>query len=329
MGKIGYLKLAAAIFFAPTVFVCMAAPVSAQETVEQANTETAQTALLQEFLIDRTDRMTVPVRINNSIPYPFIVDTGSERTVIANDLARLLALEPGGILRLATVSGPATVGSFVIDNLTTATLSIDGIEAPGLERANLGAFGLLGIDSLQDNKIYLDLRAGTMQVLPSQRRESRGKFESGMIVVTAQRKAGRLILSNAKIDGINIDIIVDTGAQSSMGNYKLRDMMNRRNRKSSFAASQISTVTGERLVGQSTQIRDIEIGGMHINNLPITFTENYAIKSLGLEDRPAIFLGMDALYLFDKVAIDFTKKRVSFGLPRGAQRSGDSKLAGF
>jgi predicted aspartyl protease len=301
----------------------------AQQAEPDTGLEIAQNALLQEFLIDRTARMTVPVRINNSIAYPFIVDTGSERTVIANDLARLLSLESGGMLKLATVSGPATVGSFLIDNLTTSTLSIDGIEAPGLERANLGAFGLLGIDSLQDNKVYLDLRAGTMQVLPSKRKESRSKFERDMIVVTATRKAGRLILSNAKIDGINVDIIVDTGAQSSMGNYRLRDILSRRNRKGGFAEAEIHTVTGARLIGQSTQIRDIEIGGMHINNLPITFSENYAVKALGLEERPAIFLGMDALNLFDKVAIDFTKKRVSFGLPKGSQLDTSRRLAGL
>lgn len=288
----------------------------AQQTEPPADTETAQTALLQEYLIDRTTRMTVPVRINNSIPYPFIVDTGSERTVIANDLARLLMLESGGVLKLATVSGPATVNSFLIENLSTSTMSLDNIEAPGLERTNLGAFGLLGIDSLQDNKVYLDLRAGTMRVLPSQRREGRSTFERDMIVVTATRKAGRLILSNAKMNGIKVDIVVDTGAQSSMGNDRLRDIMDRRNRKGDFTASEIRTVTGARLTAQSTQIRDIEIGGFHINNLPITFSENYALKALGLEGRPAIFLGMDALNLFDRIAIDFAKKRISFSLPK-------------
>jgi predicted aspartyl protease len=291
--------------------------------------ETAQNALLQEFLIDRSDRMTVPVRINNSIAYPFIVDTGSERTIIANDLAMLLSLEKGRPLNLATVSGRATVGSYYIDKLTTSTLNMEGIEAPGLERENLGAFGLLGIDSLQENKVYLDLRAGTMRVVPSKLKESGTKFESGMIVVSAKRNAGRLILSNAKLDGINVDIIIDTGAQSSMGNYKLRDMLTRRNRKGGFSDAVIQTVTGAVLQGKFTQIRDIEIGGFHITNLPITFSENYAVKALGLENRPAIFLGMDALNLFDKVAIDFAKKRVSFGLPKGSQINASNQLAGL
>ena len=48
-------------------------------------------SVIQQFEIDRSDRMTVPVRINNSEPVDFIVDTGAERTVISGDLAKRLA----------------------------------------------------------------------------------------------------------------------------------------------------------------------------------------------------------------------------------------------
>ena len=164
--------------FAPAalLILCNNVPSAAQDIpAEQpqalaANVKAeAADPLLQEFVIDRSNRMTVPVKINNGKTFPFIVDTGSERTVIANELAQYLNLDAGELLRLATISGPATVNSYIIDNLTTSTLSIDGIEAPGLKQSHLGAYGLLGIDSLQDNKVYLDLRQGTMQVLPSER----------------------------------------------------------------------------------------------------------------------------------------------------------------
>ncbi|MEY4574122.1 MAG: hypothetical protein RL251_244, partial [Pseudomonadota bacterium] len=60
-------------------------------------------AITEQFGIDRSDRMTVQVRVNGSDAVPFIVDTGAERTVIANDLARKLALEAGPTLTLATI----------------------------------------------------------------------------------------------------------------------------------------------------------------------------------------------------------------------------------
>lgn len=277
-------------------------------------------SFVQEFDVDHSDRMTVPVRINGSEPYPFIVDTGAERTVIASDLARRLALEPGPRLALATITGPAVAESFVIENLEMNTIQVEMIEAPGLERAHLGGYGLLGIDSLEDHKLLLDFGAQKMDVLASPRRSRPGREEAGMIIVTAKRKAGRMILSNAEIGGLKVDIILDTGAQSSMGNFALRDKMRKRDRRFDYIPVQMRSVTGDLLMGDFTQIRTITVGGVDINDLPVTFADNYAFKALKLEKKPAILLGMDAMKLFDRILIDFTNRRVGFDLPKGASR---------
>ena len=129
-------------------------PASAQDDVTANAAEPA--AIVEQFGIDRSDRMTVQVQVNGSAAVPFIVDTGAERTVIANDLARDLALESGPTLTLATISGKTQVNSFYIDKLTTAAVNLEGVEAPGLELSTLGAYVLLGIDSLEDNRVLLD-----------------------------------------------------------------------------------------------------------------------------------------------------------------------------
>jgi predicted aspartyl protease len=313
-----------------TIALLLLSPASANNP-EPAAPDLAEIPLpgsaTQDLKFDRTDRMTVPVRINGSEPYAFIVDTGAERTVIANDLAKRLALESGPKLSLATITGRTTADSYVIENLNMNTVNVPFIEAPGLERQHLGAYGLLGIDSLEDHKVLLDFKGGKMEVLPSPRRSRGGRMEAGMIVVTAKRKAGRMILSDAEIGGIGVDIIVDTGAQSSMGNYALRDRLKRRDRRFEYVQVQMRSVTGDQLQGDYTQIRGIKIGGISINDLPVTFADNYAFKALKLEKRPAILLGMDALMLFDRVMVDFTNRRVGFDLPRGVERSTAAKMA--
>ncbi|MFC4293148.1 aspartyl protease family protein [Sphingorhabdus arenilitoris] len=316
-----------AAFFTPLPAAAADLPAEVpSETADNSNLP-ALVPVLQDFTVDRTNRLTVPVTINDGKSFPFIVDTGSERTVISQELAEYLNLDTGDMLRLATVSGPATVNSYLIDKLTTATISMESVEAPGLKRQNLGAHGLLGIDSLEENKIFLDFKKGEMQVLPSEKRRGSTKLERGMIVVTARRKAGRMILSNALVNGAKVDIIIDTGAQSSMGNYKLRDLLRRRDRKGDYQDVAMKSVIGDVMTGQFTQIRSIEIGGVKIMDLPITFSENYAMKTLGLENKPAIFLGMDALGLFDKVVIDFTNRRISFELPKGSSADNFRRLA--
>lgn len=315
----------AQIFGSLLVAIVLANPLSAQEIVEPPAEPVA--SIIQDFAIDRSERMTVQVQVNGSTAVPFIVDTGSERTVIANDLAKRLLLESGPQLTLATISGKAVVNSFFIERLTTAAVNLEGLEAPGLERSNLGAYGLLGIDSLEDNRVLLDFAKQTMDVLPSPKGRGTSKLENGMIVVTAKRKAGRMIISSAKIDGMRVDIILDTGAQSSMGNAALRDKLRRRHRTIDYIPVQMRSVTGSTLVGEFTQIQEIEVGGLTMTNLPITFADNYAFTALKLQDRPAILLGMDALRLFDRVMIDFGNRRVGFDLPSGVERKSFTRLA--
>jgi predicted aspartyl protease len=314
--------------------VCMLAmgPVGAAQT-EQNDTEKAAAegelipGFVQDFGIDHSDRMTVPVSINGSATYPFIVDTGAERTVIANDLAKTLKLEQGPQLKLATITGTAYTDSYMIENLVMNTINIEMIEAPGLERSNLGAYGLLGIDSLEEHKVLLDFKNSKMDVLPSRRKSGLGKVERGMIVVTAKRKAGRMILSNAEVGGVRVDIILDTGAQSSMGNYALRNKLRKRDMRFDYVPVLMRSVTGDILTGDFTQVRDIAIGGVTISDLPVTFADNFAFKALGLEKKPAILLGMDAMKLFDRVLVDFANRRVGFDLPKGADKQRGIQLA--
>lgn len=284
-------------------------------------------AITQGFEIDRSDRMTVPVRINNSEPVDFIVDTGAERTVISGDLAKRLSLEAGPELRLATITGPATAPSFYIEELALQSHKVEGIEAPALERANLGGNGLLGIDSLEDSKVFLDFRKQHLEVLASAPSKRPGKLEAGMIVVSAKKRAGRMILSRAEIDGVKVDIILDTGAQASMGNFALRDRLRKRHLRFAYVPVRMKSVTGKELHGDFSQIKAIRIGNFDVANLPVTFADNYAFHALGLNDRPAILFGMDALKLFDRVVIDFGNRRVAFDLPRGAGRESSQRLA--
>jgi predicted aspartyl protease len=298
-----------------------AAPIPSQEMVvaeaiaERIDPVFTSDPSIQNFDIDLSDRITIPVQINGSTAYPFIVDTGSQRTVIATDLAEKLALEKGAVLRLITVSGKASAPSFIINSLTAGSFTAGEIEAPGLERANIGAYGLLGIDSLDNNKLIFNIRRRIIEVFPSPRRSAPGKLERDMIVVRATRRDGQLILHNARVNGIAIDLVIDTGSQSSLGNYTLRDMLSRKDRKTEFMPVALQTVTGETVMGEYTQLRNIKIGDLDIKGLPITFSENYALKSLFSDKRPAILLGMDALSLFDTIIIDFTNRRVSFSKP--------------
>ena len=66
---------------------------------------------------------------------------------------------------------------------------------------------------------------------------------------------------------------------------------------------------------------------MDVNDLPVSFADSQAFRALGLQERPALLLGMDGLALFDRVEIDFPNRRVVFDLPSGASRETRQRFA--
>ena len=86
-------------------------------------------------------------------------------------------------------------------------------------------------------------------------------------------------------------------------------------------------MTGENVPATRTAIKRIVINGMDINDLPVSFADSQAFRALGLDDRPALLLGMDSLSLFDRIEIDFPNRRVVFDLPERAHRSAGQRFA--
>lgn len=114
-------------------------------------------------------RLTVPVALGARGPYDFIIDTGSERTVVSRELAGTLGLAAGGPVMLTSMTGVSRVETVVVPQLSIPSVGGNHVViAPKLEARNLGAVGLLGIDTLQDHQVSIDFEKGTMAVRPSE-----------------------------------------------------------------------------------------------------------------------------------------------------------------
>lgn len=276
---------------------------------------------IEPFDLDASRRMSVQVMVGGKGPFAFLVDTGAERTVIARELAERLGLAEGAKLRLATIGGAATVPSYRVAALQMAKLHLAAVEAPAFFGRHIGAAGLIGVDMLEERRVLIDFRKESMQILETRRRAQPIIRDDDAIVVTARNSAGRLILSDARLNGKRIDVIVDTGAQTSVGNMALKRLVaSTRSNRYPFTATILDAVTGEAVPATQTSIKRIVINGMDVNNLPVSFADGQAFRALGLNDRPALLLGMDSLSLFDRVEIDFPNKRVVFDLPDRANR---------
>lgn len=307
--------------------LALAVPTAAQEpapaAAQEPDIEVTETL---DLSIDRTERMTVPVSIAGRGPYSFIVDTGAERTVISRELAERLDLVPGRSATMFSMTETSRVETVVIPELEVGQRTIEGIHAPALERRNLGAEGMLGVDSLRSQRVDFDFGRGEMTVSPSRRAPDR-PWPGDTIVVTARSRYGHLMVTDASFDGQPIVVIIDTGSQVTVANQALRRRLERARRLGPLHPIELISVTGGRLPAEYGFARRILVGGAEIHNLPVAFAEVHPFEQLRLTDRPAILLGMDALQLFDRVSIDFATRRVRLVVREGAGLASDVRMA--
>ena len=270
------------------------------------------------------DRMTVPVSIGDSGPYHFVVDTGAQRTVISRELAGSLGLAPGRNVRLTAMTGTTNVATVMIPMISVSTIGGTSIEAPSLESRNLGAPGMLGLDTLQGHAVSIDFVKRVMSVTPSVKRERRLSAAPGEIVVRGKNLFGQLIVTDASYRGRRIRVILDTGSGITMGNLALK----RRVGSAAKAARPVSLwdVTGESMKVDYTQIDKVDFASVTFSQLPVAFSDAAPFRRFGLTDQPALLLGMDSLRLFDRVSIDFPNREVRLSMARKGGASRRSSL---
>lgn len=306
--------------------ILAATPIAAEPQrleVEVAPTEAIdKTTTTDEIAIGRdlADRMTVAVSVAGQGPYKFLVDTGSERTVISRQLAQRLQLDDGRNAILHSVVGATDVNTVFIPDLRVSGNRISVVDAPALEASNIGADGMLGIDSLRSQRVLFDFKAKTMSITPSSRPLE--KLEGDTIVVRAKSRHGRLVFTHAKIDGQRVTVIVDTGSQVTLGNLALQRSLMKRRIWTAPQDVEIETVTGEKLLAKVARLKQLELGSVRLDDMAVAFADAHIFKQLELKHEPALLLGMNAMRAFDRISIDFETKKVRFVLPGTSMRNG-------
>ena len=295
-----------------SVLLALAAPLSGGQN-PNAPAPTPPTEDRVGF-VNSNERMSVPVTIAGAGPYRFIVDTGAQRTVISRELAGALGLAAGPNVRLTAMTGASDVGTVVIPMISVSTIGGTRIEAPSLESRNLGAPGMLGIDTLQGNVLSIDFEHQIMTVTPATKRRRTSDAAPGDVIVRAKNLYGQLIVTDARYRGQRVQVILDTGSGITMGNLALQKRVARRDKK--VHPISLIDVTGESMMVNYTQIDRFDVAGLTIANLPVAFADAEPFRHFGLTNQPALLLGMDALRLFKQVRIDFPNHEIRLSLTR-------------
>lgn len=255
-------------------------------------------------------RMTVAVGINGSGPYRFVVDSGADSSVVGERLANALKLPEGSRVLLNGVTESAWVDRVLVEELTLGPSSVSALELPVLRDIDLGAEGMIGLDALVEQRLMLDFEKRTISVDDASRPLPR---MDGEIVVTARLKRGQLILTQVKAGLVQVDAVVDTGSEITIGNTALRDQLIRRY-PDKFETIEITGVTGVTTKLQLARIPELRLGSVRLQNVPIAFADVTPFEVFGISDRPSLLLGTDLMETFRKVSLDFRARKVRFQL---------------
>ena len=257
---------------------------------------------------DGHDRLTVPVRIGKNGPYDFLIDTGAERTVLARGLADRLGLIPSGRATLIGVAGSLAVDLVEVAEVHLGSRTFYDLSAPLLEGQHIGADGIIGLDGLRNQRVLIDFKRNIIAVADARELGGNRGFE---IIVRARRRGDQLIMTNAVVDGIKTDVVIDTGAQSTIGNRALQRALSRRRAPE---RTSLTSVTGQVIAADLLYARRVTIGNLDLTEMPMIFADAPPFERLGLHEKPALLLGMGQLKAFQRVAIDFETKKILFDL---------------
>lgn len=311
-------------FLLPLVVAFGAAPAVPQDVPAIAGQAEAGEELVELGAL--STRMTVPVSINGTAPRPFVIDTGAERSVVSRQLAGQLGLAAGPQVRLTTMTGSTQVQTVVVPSLSVGPVrDARAFNAPALEATHLGAHGLLGVEQLRDHMVSIDFARREMAVRPSRKMQYSGAQDrdSEEIVIVARTRLGQLIVTEAEFEGHRVTVVLDTGSQISMGNLALQRRLRRIPLQGPI---ELTSVTGEKLKVNYHIAARVRMGGVVMRGLPVAFADIPPFAHFGLQDRPALMLGMDALRAFRRVEIDFPARRVRFLMDRSPKPATGSRI---
>ena len=272
--------------------------------------EAPQPRYVAPTLRDRIGRIWAPVYINEQGPFRLVLDTGANRSAVIGRVATSLGgiLSGSGNAQLRGTTGSAIVPMIDVDRLQVGDLLIEATQLPILPDAFGGADGVLGYDGLRDKRIFIDFGNDLITIKRSQNERAR----PGYVTLPMRFLHDFIPMIDVYVGRTRVKAIIDTGAQRSIANGALFELLRRRG--NAILPATVTGVTLDEMAGQALDIADIQMGGLSIPRLLVTFGDAYIFDYWKLGDVPAIMLGMDVLGTVDKLVIDYRRREVQLRL---------------
>jgi predicted aspartyl protease len=289
-----------------------APPAAAPATVPQVVVESNEPRFVAPTRRDRIGRIWAPVMIDGKGPFRLVLDTGANHSAITPATAAALGSPGAGTLTLVTgFTGSAEVPTIHVSSMEVGELLLGPTTLPVVPEVFGGAEGVLGNEGLQGKRIYADFAHDKLVISRSHNQPA----GIGFSVVPLRIIEGGLLLADVRVGGVHAKAIIDTGAQGTVGNLPLQLALMRHPPRN-VQHAQVVGVTLDVQSGDYLQAPEIEMAGLTITGVHITFGDMYLFQHWKLNTRPVLLIGMDLLGTFDTVVIDYRMSEMQIRLSR-------------
>jgi predicted aspartyl protease len=273
---------------------------------------------------DKAQHLTIGVQINGRGPFRFVVDTGADRSVIAEDVATYLSLPRGNRVMVEGVIRAVPADTVKVAQLVVGPVARQNLSVPVLPRSQLMADGYLGLDVIDGYRVTLDFKNSELLLsepfhLPRHLMLLGGWIRPDEVMVPVNGRFGHLRAFDCAIDHIRAVAFVDTGAEVSVGNSQLFDAL--AGNDPSYVRQDtipLTGVTGGIITGRVTTLKHVRMNALTFVNGKVAIADLQIFDLWELSDRPALLIGMNWLRRFSKVSIDYGRKELRFILANRA-----------
>jgi predicted aspartyl protease len=260
--------------------------------------------------VDRIGRIVAPVMINGKGPFRLVVDTGASHSTISPALAELLGLqtenEPG--MWVNGITGTALLPSVPIERLEVGKVVLENSRLPvvwGSVMSNTD--GILGVASLKTERLFVDFKWNRVSIVEGGHRAAPAGFQR----IPFRRLQDGLLVVPATVGGVQVNAVIDTGAQRTLGNLALREALSTdRGAGKLLLVTNVYGATTESKSGEVHVVPAVELSSVTLKKVAVVYGDFHIFDVWNMREEPAMIIGMDVLGSFRALAIDFARSEL-------------------
>ena len=260
-------------------------------------------------------RIVAPVVVNGQGPFPFIVDTGANRSVLSHGLAQRLGISSTRMGDVHTIEGVTIAPMVDVQSLTYGGVPLNNSALPLLAPTVMaGEQGVLGVDGMAGKRLRMDFERRCIEIAPSRHASPL----SGWATIRGEMRFGHLVIIRGRVGRTPVNVLLDTGSDLSLANLALRDALLRTGstRRADLNGARAYTAGRPIVLDAGVIVPTLHLGAdVTVSDISL-YVGNYHIFDLwGLMEEPTVLVGMDVLTHARGIAIDYERATIHIRLP--------------